>query len=158
MPDHVLAAGTAHINASPTFFRQVASDFLDCYRQVSPQSFSLVPFFLVCRALELALKAEHLEASSQEAIKDKYWHDLEALYNDLPAGRQILNDAERTVLQRTNAIYKTKAFEYMQPGDAGTAFSRFPDHALIAAIAQKLMRLPDGTAPNQALEPTADRR
>src|SRR6266700_4235173 len=105
MSDHVLAAETIHINFSPTSFRLMARDFLDCYRQYSPQRFSVVPFFLLCRAIELALKAEHLETQSQAVVKKKYWHDLDSLYDDLPEKARSLSPSERALLTQANAIY-----------------------------------------------------
>ena len=62
-----LRAETGHFNFSPVGFRLAARDFLRCAESFKPEFFSPVPLFLHCRAIELALKALHLETISQAA-------------------------------------------------------------------------------------------
>jgi len=72
-------------------------------------------------------------------VKKKYWHDLDSLYDDLPEKARSLSPSERALLTQANAIYSDKRFEYMDPFDAGTAFSGFPDLNALQAVAVKLL-------------------
>jgi hypothetical protein len=140
MTDHVLKAETGHINFSPAGFRLAARDFFDCYFEFKPAHFSVVPFFLCCRAIELALKATHLETQSQVQVKKHFSHDLEALYDDLPPEKRTLSAEEVTVLARASTIYNSdKAFEYIRAADAATAYTRFPEVDALAQIASKVL-------------------
>ena len=64
----------------------------------------MVPFFLCCRAIELALKAQHLESKSQKEVKQLYSHDLEKSYRDLDAEQQTLKPEEEHLLSAANDI------------------------------------------------------
>src|ERR1041385_710401 len=125
--DHVLRAETGFINFSPTAFRLVARHFRQCADQFTPSCFSIVPYFLYCRAIELDLKAQHLESRAQAQVKTDFGHDLLASYSALPVERRTLSVEDATLLRQANELYMSKAFEYMQPGDAGKGFSMFPD-------------------------------
>jgi hypothetical protein len=135
-----IKAESGHINLSPITFRQVARDFFKCYLDFKPlDSLSIVPFFLCCRAIEIALKAEHLENNNQEVIKKKYRHNLEKLYMDLPSNKQTLSVEEHKLLKQANDIYnKNKELEYMHPYDAVTNLKDFPDLYALAEVARKL--------------------
>ena len=54
MVDYTLEAETGQIKLSPDLFRPLALDYFECYRRCPPGKFSAVPFFLCCRAIELA--------------------------------------------------------------------------------------------------------
>jgi len=140
---HVLHAPTIHFNLSPVGFRRWARHFLACRDTfVSPDpGFSPVPYFLNCRAIELELKARHLETVGQKEVKDKYWHDLERSYTNLPQGQQTLTSDELDVLKTASAVYKGKGFEYFGLDDVMTGYQRFPDLAALDAIAQKLVQV-----------------
>lgn len=143
-PTHyVLQPPTIHYNLSPVGFRRWARHFLACRETfVSPDpGFSPVPYFLVCRAIELELKARHLETARQKEVKDRYGHDLERSYAHLPADQQTLTSDELDVLKAASAVYKGKGFEYFGLEDAMTGYQRFPDLASLDAIAQKLVRI-----------------
>jgi hypothetical protein len=109
--DIVITPQTIHVNLSPVGFRLWAQQFLACRRTFVPpaEGFSPVPFFLDCRAIELELKARHLESVTPKVVKDKYGHNLERSYQNLPKGEQTLSPAELRVLQAANNIYKAKA-------------------------------------------------
>jgi hypothetical protein len=137
--DYSLKAETGHINFSPVGFRQAAEDFLRFSEAHSPGQFSIVPYFLCCRAIELALKAVHLETRTQEEVKADFWHDLKASYEGLPARMWTLSEDEVELLERTSQLYKAKVFEYVSPADAGTAYSRFPPLDALTKLAKKLV-------------------
>src|SRR5271166_3190309 len=138
MADYTLEAETGHIRLSPVLFRLSARDYFKCYLGFPPGKFSVVPFFLCCRAIELALKAQHLESKSQKEVKQLYSHDLEKSYRDLDAEQQTLKPEEEHLLSAANDIYKKKEFEYLNVFDAGTAYERFPNLDKLGALARKL--------------------
>lgn len=85
------------------------------------------------------MKAWHLENKRQHEVKRDFGHDLVKAYAALEDEKKILSDAEFATLEVANAMYVDKGFEYMSPYDAGTAFSRAPDLAVLDAIAAKLI-------------------
>jgi hypothetical protein len=54
---------TGRIRLSPHGFRQWAKEFYQSRKALQPNGFSPVPYFLLCRAIELWFKAVHLEAN-----------------------------------------------------------------------------------------------
>jgi hypothetical protein len=134
-------AEPGHINFSPTGFRIVAEDLLLCYESFKPEKFSIVPFFLCCRAIELGFKALHLETRSQRQVKFDFGHDLKGSYDALPSEMRSLTSREIALLEIANARYKEKAFEYMHPFDAGMGFSRFPALEDLAMLAKLIVSL-----------------
>ncbi|NGP53541.1 hypothetical protein [Thioalkalivibrio sp. XN8] len=127
-------------NLSPDAFHLWATHYYQCRQTFrSPDPFSPVPYFLLCRAIELEFKARHLGAKRQVQVKHAYWHDLVKSYNGLSASEQNLSDEEFALLSDASAIYKGKGFEYFDPVDALTGFSRFPDLALLDALAKKII-------------------
>ena len=132
-----LNAETGYINFSSVGFRLAARDFLRCATVFNPPEFSIVPFFLYCRAIELGLKALHLETQNQREVKKDFGHNLTASYNALPARQRTLADEDAALLEQTNELYMRKAFEYVQPADAANGYSTFPDLDLLARLAGK---------------------
>ena len=126
MADYTLEAETGHIRLSPVLFRLSARDYFKCYLGFPPGKFSVVPFFLCCRAIELALKALHLESKSQKEVKQLYSHDLEKSYRDLDAEQQTLKPEEKELLIAANEIYRDKQFEYLNVFDAGSSLRSVP--------------------------------
>ncbi|HEY8225466.1 MAG TPA: hypothetical protein VIG25_09330 [Pyrinomonadaceae bacterium] len=124
--NYTIKLETGHINFSPVGFRRAAEDFLLCQESFRPPKFSVVPYFLCCRAIELALKAMHLESQTQKQVKKGFGHDLKASYDALPSPMQILSPSELRLLEQTNVLYMMKAFEYVRPIDAAHGYSEFP--------------------------------
>ena len=137
--NYALKAESGHINFSPVGFRRAAEDFIAAYDSFKPSKFSVVPYFLCCRAMELALKSMHLEVQTQMKVKNNFGHDLRRAYDALPLGKRVLLSVEGDVLDQANILYKAKAFEYVQPFDAATAYSRFPDLNDLAHVGRKLI-------------------
>lgn len=133
--DYTLCAGTGHINFSPVGFKLAARDFCHCADAFKPPKFSIVPYFLYCRAIELGLKAIHLETRTQLEVKNEFNHDLVKSYKALPPERRTLSPAHTDLLAGINKLYLGKAFEYVQPGDAGRGYSTFPDLGQLARLA-----------------------
>ena len=142
MANHVIKVGTAHINLSPTLFHEYARQYLECERAFqSASSYSPVPYFLVCRAIELELKAKHLESKSRVEVKKQFRHNLKKSYDALPASAKLLDAAEYTELGRASDIYDipNKGFEYVSVGDAVTGLRNFPSLAILKRIAAKVV-------------------
>lgn len=116
-------------------FKLVARDFRRCADTFKPPKFSIVPYFLYCRAIELGLKAIHLETERQEEVKEEYGHDLIRSYKALPPERRTLSTADSDLLAQISRLYERKAFEYVQPGDAAHGYSDFPDLEQLARLA-----------------------
>ena len=116
-------------------FKLVARDFRRCADTFKPPKFSFVPYFLYCRAIELGLKAIHLETERQQEVKEEYGHDLIRSYKALPPERRTLSTADSDLLAQISRLYERKAFEYVQPGDAAHGYSDFPDLEQLARLA-----------------------
>jgi hypothetical protein len=133
--DYILPAETGYINFSPVGFKLAACDFRRCADAFKPPKFSIVPYFLYCRAIELGLKAIHLETHTQQEVMNKYRHDLIRSYKALPLERRTLSTEDSDLLAQISKLYKHKAFEYVQPGDAAHGFSDFPVLEHLARLA-----------------------
>lgn len=137
---HVIVAGVGFVNLSPDAFRRWARHYLQCRHDFrSPAGYSPVPYFLLCRAIELELKARHLEDLRQHEVKAQFGHNLVKAYKALPVEQQVLSVEELAVLAAANDVYLDKGFEYMNMEDALTGFKRSPDLAQLDDIAAKLV-------------------
>lgn len=141
-PAHVVQLEGFFVNLSPMAFRKWARQYYDCAGPLlSKTDFSPVPYFLLCRAIELELKAEHLETKRQPEVKRDFGHDLAKSYAALPGHRQVLAAGESNVLNQANAIYSAKGFEYFNPEHALRGYSQYPDLSSLNAVARKLLAL-----------------
>ncbi|MBU0622750.1 MAG: hypothetical protein KJ795_13010 [Gammaproteobacteria bacterium] len=143
MTEHyILNAGAGFINMSPMAFHRWATHYYKCRQDFqSPHSFSPVPYFLLCRAIELGLKSKHLEDKRQQEVKNEFGHNLAKSYQALPVTAQQLSVDDFSILEHASAIYASKGFEYFNPEDALTSYSRFPDIAALDSIAKRLIDL-----------------
>jgi hypothetical protein len=137
-----MSAETGVSNFSAYAFHRWAVDYYKCRHDfVSAHSFSPVPYFLLCRAIELELKARHLEKRRQRRVRETFRHRIKSAYLALPPRQKTLSPAELLVLKQANSIYATKGFEYINPQDAATAYERFPNLDALDAVAKKLLGL-----------------
>jgi len=130
------------INASlaPDAFHRWATHYYQCRHDFrSPHRFSPVPYFLLCRSIELEIKSRHLRTKTQDEVKDAYWHDLKRAYDALPGGDQTLTQPEVAVLEAASKIYTSKGFEYFDPQDALTGYSLYPNLDELDGVAKKLI-------------------
>ncbi len=142
MAAHVINAkvGTFRVNVSPVLFHEYAVQYLHCRRSFTTGGvYSPVPYFLLCRAIELELKAKHLQSKSRAEVKEQYGHDLKKSYDELPSDAKLLLESEYTVLVRASGIYDDKGFEYVAVGDALANLERFPALSALDTIAAKLI-------------------
>ena len=133
-------AGGINANLAPEAFHRWATHYYKCRRDFQcPDRFSPVPYFLLCRAIELEIKARHLKGMTQAEVKRKFGHDLEGAYYALDPAEKALTRSEEHTLRVASDIYNAKDFEYFDPQDALTGYSRFPDLTSLDSIASKLV-------------------
>ncbi len=142
--DVVIKVDPVHMNIAPIGFHLWATHYLKCrkdFKPPSPDSFSPVPYFLLCRAIELEIKARLLKKITQKDAKYIYGHNLAKAYDALESSEKILNQDEEDTLRMASPIYdkKDKGFEYIHINDALTAYRRFPNLGLLDSIASKLI-------------------
>jgi hypothetical protein len=144
MTNTVISVGPVTINLSPVLFQKTAREFLKCLDVFEEDVFSAVPFFLCCQAMELSLKAQHLEDETRSRLelkKSPYSHNLKQIYDALEGTRKCLLDDEYEVLCEANEIYHPdKGFQYLLVGDAATAYTRYPDLTQLKVIAEKIVQ------------------
>ena len=139
-PPQILHAQGFFANLSPMAFRKSARQYYACaIPLLSGTEFSPVPYFLLCRAIELELKAEHLETKRQHEVKDDFGHHLVTSYKALPDHRQVLGTTELELLKQADGIYSRKGFEYFNPEHALRGYSQYPNLASLDAVARKLL-------------------
>lgn len=138
----IIKPQTVHVNLSSYGFAMHAKEFYRAHlayaRADGKPKFSPIAFFLCCRAIELALKAKHLESMGKEDIKRRFGHDLKKSYRSLPEGERTLNEDEEVLLVQASHVYKYKEFEYFRVTSAMHAFNHFPDIDALAELARKL--------------------
>jgi hypothetical protein len=128
------------VNLSPEAFHLWAEHYYKCKQDFEPpHGFSPVPYFLLCRALELEIKSRHLKSQTQRAVKYEFGHHLIHAYECLSEADKVLTSDELSVLRCANEIYMSKGFEYFKPGDALSGYSACPDLDELDAIASKLI-------------------
>ena len=139
-PPHVVQVQGFFANLSPMAFRKWACQYYGCAAPLLLQTeFSLVPYFLLCRAIELELKADHLETKRQPEVKRDFGHYLAKSYAALPAHRQVLTASDLDLLKEADAIYSAKGFEYFNPKHALRGNSQYPDLSSLNDLTRKLL-------------------
>ena len=132
--------GGIKLNLSPDAFHRYATHYQKCMMDFHcPDIFSPVPYFLLCRAIELEIKSRHLKHKTQKQVKVSFGHDLAKAYDALEPAEKTLNQNEERTLREASDIYTNKGFEYFYPLDALTGYRRFPDLAMLDSIASKLI-------------------
>ena len=142
MVDYGIEVQPGHLNLSPVMFHMYAAQYYQCKQAFdNGGKFSPVPYFLICRAIELELKAKHLESKSRAEVKKQYGHNLKRSYDALPSAEQVLDPEQYRHLERASEIYDipTKGFEYVAVEDAANGFTRFPDLSVLDQAARRLI-------------------
>lgn len=142
MTDVVIKVEGLYANMSPYAFHMWATHYFKCWQQFeSPSTFSPVPYFLLCRTMELAIKAIHLKTKRQSQVKAEYGHKILEAYNALDASFKNLTESEYQALATASPIYNGKGFEYFNPEHALRGYSNFPNLSNLEAAATKLLSL-----------------
>lgn len=138
---YIINCEAGHFNISPISFRRASADFLRAAVPTKTNTYSIVPYFMCCRAIELAFKAVHLESKSQAVVKMRFSHKLKESYDALPLECRILDNHEIKLLTTSSDLYWNKAFEYVQLEDIMNKYSRFPDFTALHTLAAKIVAL-----------------
>jgi hypothetical protein len=140
----VLQPGTATVRLTPLGFQEWARQFLQGANSVeATDTFSPVRYFLVCRSIELALKAFLLARGHDKKKLKTLRHDLAKVLAF--AGQNALDDVvaladdEKATVVAASGLYSSKRFEYFEVLDAVTGFRGSPDIDQLSAIAAKLV-------------------
>jgi hypothetical protein len=140
MTNYKIKLEPVSINASPTFFQMSAEEYYEAFQKCyDPTRFSAVPYFLCCRAIELGLKAIHLQGIKRDEVKKRYGHNLWKAYQELPEKMRFLTPENEDLLKRVSAIYLQKDFEYVAVGDACNGFKKFPDVPALADLTRAVL-------------------
>jgi len=137
----ILEAPFLQANLSPLAFRLSAKHYYKCKQDfICPDKFSVVPYFFLCRSIELSIKARHLKQVRQKTVKDSYGHNLMKAYTALKPKDRILSEMELKVLKKADNIYHDKGFEYFVPEHAMSAYKNFPDLIVLDQIAKNFCK------------------
>jgi len=142
MKEYVLKYETGHINTAPMGFHLYAQKFLEAAPPSSAR-YSPVPFYCVCRAIELALKS-FLSARGIPVKKLKtLGHDLQALLQTASAqgiaDHCSFSDVEKAELLKANTYYSDKGFEYFQLRFAMRDVPPLPNLDTLKSMTQSLL-------------------
>jgi hypothetical protein len=151
---HVIRPLGFDTHIAPFAFQHYARDFFDAYRKhKGGPPFSPARLFLITRSIELAAKALHLQRGGKFADVSSLGHDLlraceaEALQH---FGIQ-LTDVEKQELNKANAYYERKGFEYFLyrapniapdrsgPHKALSGWPDLPDEPALESVLTKLL-------------------
>lgn len=136
----VVQIGPATVRMRPVGFALYAEEFFIAGVSI-PQdargrgdtTFTPVPYYLLCRSLELVLKAYLLaeNVADEEKLKKGFGHDLERLWRkakDHSIGRVLGTSAPHfeTDLASANRYYKDKVFEYFDFGRWAQNYEELP--------------------------------
>jgi len=130
---------------SPLGFHLTAVDFLFAARSFKKKAeFSMVPYFLYCRSIELALKGFLLAKDLPKIdMKKKLRHDLEKVLNKAKEMNLdefvTLQPKQEQEVRKANAYYSSKDFEYFQVMKAIKKYPDLPSLSILEEIASLLI-------------------
>jgi len=143
----IIEVPVAKIKISPLGFHHYGSEFLRTGRSFNKakEGFSPVPYYLYSRAIELLLKAFLLSKGiSKEELKKKktFGHDLMKALNKarllgIDDIVEITLEEEKEV-EKTNAYYAKKEFEYFEILNTVNGYPGLPDLEVLNELASKL--------------------
>jgi hypothetical protein len=147
-PKHyVLKAETGYIRVTPFAYIADAGDFLEAAKQFkTSRRFSTVPYYLLCRSIELSLKCFLLgKGVSKKDLKEKYGHHL---INLLTQARHLGIDELGVVLKpeyldnltKAQGYYFSKEFEYFEITKAVNAYPDLPELDALRGLASELVK------------------
>jgi hypothetical protein len=141
---HVIQPHDVVMHVDGYWLRHYATDFFAAYQAFEPPKnrFSPVPYFLICRSIELSLKSFLFSAGFKKRDRKKLNHDLEkalgaAEDNGLGTYLEITSN-DREVLQKANKLYPKKEFEYFESLKTIHGPHDF-DLAILSSFAQRLL-------------------
>jgi hypothetical protein len=140
-----IAGVTAHM--SPVGLYMYASEFLHAAKAAPPSEIPLLPArtYLICHALELALKAFlSLKGRSLDQLASgAFGHNLDALLAEAQKlGISVvvrLNVRQLAEIRRASDYYSEKVFEYPAVAEAIAGYPKNPNVRLLLSAAEALM-------------------
>jgi hypothetical protein len=155
MHDQQMSPEGFDANISPFAFQYYAKDFYEAYRKhKTSDPFSPARFFLLTRGIELAAKSLHVGQGRTAANLDTISHDLVTAcdQNVLTSYGITLTAGEITELEKANAYYKPKGFEYFWfkfpevshkdrsgPQMAASGWPNLPNESILEGLLNKLL-------------------
>lgn len=137
--------GGVQFNMSPLRLHGWAERYLQGYRELVQSSHDLsAPYLLLCRVIELELKAWHSQTTKRHVLKDIHRHDLMASYRALPAKHRILSSDEVGLLTRASEIFAQQEFERIGAPRASEGFKMRLNLARLETLAERIMEHGDG--------------
>jgi hypothetical protein len=134
-----------HVFMSPLAFIIYSKDFYSAYTSFSPENaFSPAAYYLICRSLELSMKAYLLaNGVSRDQIKRSLGHDLhKILLKSKNLGLFSLvsiSDEEHDNIIKANRWYVRKGFEYFEIKNIVEGRSTLPDINVLDRLANQLI-------------------
>jgi hypothetical protein len=148
MANFVIKLDPKIIHISPMGFHRYASEFLSASRGLKTDHlFSPVPYYLICRSIELSLKSYLLAkgVSEKEFRQKKHGlgHDLvnvfqKAQYLGLESIVEV-SPNQQMELTKANEYYVCKGFEYFQVVKAATGYQGLPELSVLQELAGVLV-------------------
>lgn len=141
----VIQAEPIVINISPIGFHRYAQEFLRAEEAFqTTDNFSPVPYYLLCRSIELSLKAYLLlKGYKKKYLKRRIGHNLKKLLMKVQELniREIITISieESDNILKANVYYEKKGFEYFFVIDAVTGYKELPDVELLRSLSTRLV-------------------
>ena len=146
MTNYILKTETGHLYITPTGFLIYAENYYSASMNwKSDGKYSPVPYFLLCRSIELGLKAFAL--AKGESIKvlgsHKVGHNLMVLLdktkNHSLSDLVVITKEDETELAKANIYYNDKGFEYFKIKNLFDK-SNLPDLEILKGFSEKLLK------------------
>lgn len=146
MGNIVIKVPPFELHISPLGFHRYASEFHRAAKGFEiKDGFSPVPYYLVCRSLELSLKAFLLaKGVSRQKLKQRsLGHDLEkVLEKAISMGLDkyvSFTPKDKVELEKANKYYATKGFEYFEVVKAATGYRNLPEIVVLIDLARNII-------------------
>jgi hypothetical protein len=146
MSNIVIKVSPFKVFISPMGFHRYASEYLRAAEGFEVKDgFSPVPYYLVCRSLELSLKSFLLaKGVPKKKFKERsLGHDLEKVFEKaISMGIDefiSFTPNHKAELEKANKYYASKGFEYFEVIKATTGYKNLPDITVLSDLATHLV-------------------
>jgi len=144
--DCVVEASPIFVELLPYGMWRYSGEFLRACVGFEPENggFTPVPYYLVCRSIELVLKAFLLSRFvSKDVLKRRVGHDLEKALiraDERGLGGLVeLDSLDRVSIGEANRFYASKDFEYFETARWMDACFDPPDMDRLKSVAERLL-------------------
>jgi hypothetical protein len=158
MTNHIIKLETGHIKLSDVGFLKYSINFFEAENDLkkTEKKHNPVPYFLLCKSIELSLKAYllFLDFSKKQLKEESLGHNIYKLLEKVEEQEESiisLNKVQKENLIRAEIFYgnKTKSFEYFNIDFAAHGFEKItnsiynnielPDIKIMRKIAKELI-------------------